>query len=74
MIQFTFLQLFDETLSRYEQINKSSSSINVSTDSCIVTLIPENDGFFPNVTSFLLGRKQEKKVQEKKEHNMKMLP
>ena len=73
MTQFKFLQLFDETLSRYEQINKSSSSINVSTDSCIATLIPEND-FFPNVTSFLLGCKQEKKVQEKKEHNMKMLP
>ena len=52
MMQFTFLQLLDETLSRYEQINESSSRVNVGwvenlIDSCVETLIPENDDFFP---------------------------
>ena len=28
MTQFTFLQLLDETLSRYKQIDESSSSVN----------------------------------------------
>ena len=64
MTQFTFLQLLDKTLSRYEQINESSSSVNVSTDSCVETLIPENDNFFPYAKFFPLGRKQPKKVLE----------
>ena len=74
MTQFTILQLLDETLSIYEQVDESSSSVNFSTDSCVETLIPENDDFFPKCDTFPLGRKQQKKVQEKKEHNIKMLP
>lgn len=34
MTQFTVLQLLDDTLTKYEQINESSSGINISTDSC----------------------------------------
>ena len=74
MTQFIFLQLLDETLSRCEQIDESPSCVNVSTDSCGETLIPENDEFSRNATPFPLGCKQPKKVQEKKEHTIKMLP
>ena len=55
MTQFTFLQLLDETLSRYEQINESSSSINVSTDSCVEILILEKDNFFPKCDTLSIG-------------------
>ena len=34
MTQFTVLQLLHDTLTKYEQINESSSGINISTDSC----------------------------------------
>ena len=37
---------FEKTLSKYEQINERSSSVNAITDSCVETLIPENDDFF----------------------------
>ena len=70
MTQFTFLQLLDETLSRYEQINESSSSVKVS---CVETLIPENDDFLPKCDTLSTGTQTTKKVQEKKEHNIKML-
>ena len=78
MTQFTFLQLLDETLSRYEQINESSSSVKVSCvetliDSCVETLIPENDDFLPKCDTLSTGTQTTKKVQEKKEHNIKML-
>ena len=46
---------FDETLSRSEQINESSSSVNVITDSCVENLIPKNDGFFPKRDTLLIG-------------------
>ena len=72
MTQFTLLQLLNETLSRYEQIDVSYSSVNVITDSCVETLIPESDDFFPKESPFPLGRKQQKKVQEKKEHDIKI--
>ena len=72
MTQFTFLQLLDETLSRYEQIDESSSSVNVSTDSCVKTLIPESDDFFPKCDTLSIGTQTtKKKVEEKKEHNIK---
>ena len=74
MTQFTFLQLFDETLSRYDQIDESCFSINVSTDSCVETLIPENDDFLPKCDTLSIGTQTTKKVQEKKEYNIKMLP
>ena len=43
MTKFTFLQLLDDPLSRYKQINESSSSVNISTCSCVETVFPEND-------------------------------
>ena len=61
MTQFTFLQLLDKTLSRCEQINESSASVNVSTDSCVETLIPENDNFFPICEIFSTGTQTAKK-------------
>ena len=72
MTQFTILQLLDETLPRYEQIDESYPSVNVSTDSCVETLIPENDDFFPKCDTLSIGTQTTKKVEEKKEH--KMLP
>ena len=71
---FYILQLLDETLLRCEQIDGSSFSINVSTNSCVETVIPENNDFFPKCNTFYIGTKATKKVQEKKEHNIKMLP
>ena len=63
MTQFTFLQLLDETLSRYEQINESSSSVNVS---CVETLIPENDDFFPKCDTLSIGTPTTKKSTREK--------
>ena len=69
MTQFTFLQLLDETLSRYEQIDESSPSVNVITNSCVETLIPENDDFFPKCdtlsTETQTTKKREKGTQYK---------
>ena len=61
MTQFTFLQLLDETLSRYEQIDESSFSVNVSTDSCVETLTPENDDYFPKCDTLSIGTQTTKK-------------
>ena len=66
MTQFTFLQLLDETLSRYEQIDESSSSVNVSTDSCVETLIPESNDFFPKCDTFSIGTQTTKKGTREK--------
>ena len=38
------------------------------------TLIPENNDFFPKCDTGSIGTQTTKKVQEKKEHNIKMLP
>ena len=60
------------SLPRYEQIDESSSSVNVSTDSCVKTLIPESDDFFPKCDTLSIGTQTTKKnVEEKKEHNIK---
>ena len=64
--QFRFLQVLDETLSRYEQINESSSSANVSADSCVETLIPENDDFFPKCDTLSIGTQTTKKSTREK--------
>ena len=66
MMQFTFFQLLDEALSRCEQINESSSSINVSTDSCMETLIPENDDFFPKCNTLTIRTQTAKKSTREK--------
>ena len=57
MMQFWFLLILDYFLSRYKQIN-------ISADSCVEPVIPENDD----------NGLQKKKTHEKKEHNIKMLP
>ena len=64
MMQFTFLQLLDEALSRCEQINESSSSINVSTDSCMEIL--ENDDFFPKCNTLTIRTQTVKKSTREK--------
>ena len=74
MTQFTFLQILDKTFSRYEQINESSSSVNISTDSCVETLIPENDDFFPKGATLSTETQTTKKSKREKEHIIKMLP
>ena len=74
MTQFTFLQILDKTFSRYEQINESSSSVNISTDSCEETLIPENDYFFPKRATLSNETQTTKKSKREKEHNIKVLP
>ena len=66
MTQFTFLQLLDETLSIYEQIDESSSSVNVSTDSCVETLIPENDDSLPKCDTLSIGTQTTKKSTKEK--------
>ena len=38
------------------------------------TLIPENNDFFPKCDTRSIGTQTTKKVQEKKEYNIKMLP
>ena len=38
------------------------------------TLIPENNDFFSKYDTCSIGTQATKKVQEKKEHNIKMLP
>ena len=63
MMQFWFLLILDYFLSRYKQINEDSSSANISADSCVEPVIPEND-----------DDGLQKKPHEKKEHNIKMLP
>lgn len=64
MRQFTFVQLLDDTLSRYEQINESSPSANSSTDSSV----EECDTVFRGTQTV---KKHERK---KKKQNRKMLP
>ena len=66
MTQFTFLQFLDETLSIYEQIDESSSSVNVSTDSCVETLIPENDDFLPKCDTLSIGTQTTNKSTREK--------
>ena len=66
MTQFTILQLLDETLSRHEQINKSFSSVNLSTDSCVETLIPENDDLFHKSDTLSIGTQTTKKSTREK--------
>ena len=71
MTQFTFLQLLDEALSRYEQINESSSSVNVGgvetlIDSSVKTLIPENDDFFLKCDTLSIGTQTTKKSTREK--------
>ena len=53
-------------MSKYEQIDESSSSVNVSTDSCGETLIPENDEFFPKCDTFSIGIQATKKSTREK--------
>ena len=48
--------------------------MSVLNDSCVETLIPENNDFFPKCNTRSIGTETTKKVQEKKEHNIKMLP
>ena len=48
--------------------------MSVLNDSCVETLIPENNDFFPKCDTRSIGTQTTKKVQEKKEHNIKMLP
>ena len=48
--------------------------MSVLNDSCVETLIPENNDFFPKCNTHSIGTETTKKVQEKKEHNIKMLP
>ena len=48
--------------------------MSVLNDSCVETFIPENNDFFPKSDTHSIGTQTTKKVQEKKEHNIKMLP
>ena len=48
--------------------------MSVLDDSCVETLIPENNDFFPKWDTHSIGTQKTKKVQEKKEHDIKMLP
>ena len=75
MTEFTFLQLLDETCQDTSRLMKVlSAQMSVLNDSCVETLIPENDAFFPKCDTRSIGTQTTKKVQEKKEHNIKMLP
>ena len=65
-VVYIFTAFLDETLSRYEQIDESSSSVNVSTDSYVETLIPEIDDFFPKCDTFSIGTQTTKKSTRKK--------
>ena len=51
-------------LSRYEQLNESSSTLNVSTDSCAKTLIL--DDFFPKCDTPFIGTQTTKKSTREK--------
>ena len=66
MTQFTFSQFLDKTLSRYKQIDESSSRVNVSTDSCVETLIPENDDSFPKCYTLSIRTQTTKKSTREK--------
>ena len=66
MTQFTILQLLDEILPRHEQINESSASANLSTDSWVETLIPENDVLFPKCDTVSIGTQRTKKSTREK--------
>ena len=66
MTQLTFFQLLDETLARYEQINESFSSANISTDSCVESLIPENDGLFSKCDTLSTETQTDKKSTREK--------
>ena len=48
--------------------------MSVLNDSCVESLIPENNYFLPKCDTHSIGTQTTKKVQEKKEHNIKMLP
>ena len=48
--------------------------MSVLNDSCVESLIPENNYFSPKCDTHSIGTQTRKKVQEKKEHNIKMLP
>ena len=50
MMQFTFLRFLGDTLLSYEQLNESSSSVNISTDTCIEATIEENDDLFSQLS------------------------
>ena len=75
MMQCTYLRFLGDALLSCEQFNNlSSSSVNISTNSCVKTTIEENDGdYFLILTIFPLGHQQQKIVQKKK-HNIKILP
>ena len=66
MTQFTILQLLDEILPRHEQINESSASANLSTDSWVETLIPENGVLFPICDTLSIGTQRTKKSTREK--------
>ena len=48
--------------------------MSVLNDSCVESLIPENNYFLPKCDTHSIGTQTTKKVQEKKENNIKMLP
>ena len=48
--------------------------MSVLNDSCVESLIPENNYFLPKCNTHSIGTQTTKKVQEKKENNIKMLP
>ena len=48
--------------------------MSVMNDSCVETLISENNDFFPKCNTHSIGTQTTKKAQEKKEHKIKMLP
>ena len=47
--------------------------MSVLNDSCVETLISENNDFFPKCNTHSIGTQTTKKAQEKKEHKIKML-
>ena len=70
--QFAFLWLLHDTLIRYEQINESSSSVNISTSNYVETIIRANDDdFFPKCDTLSIRTQTANKVREKKETKFK---
>ena len=70
--QFAFLWLLHDTLIRYEQINESSSSVNISTGNYVETIIRANDDdFFPKCDTLSIRTQTANKVREKKETKFK---
>ena len=66
MMQFTFLRFLGDTLLSYEQLNESSSSVNISTDSCAETTSEENDDdLFHSCDSFPVRHQQQNAALKK---------